>query len=605
MQQLNGDQTKARDAQYGAYGIDQVIKDWKPTIWLGVNDIWSFNKHAYMDKPWYRKITSVPHITIDSIPVLDQALEQAAMSQYYLGWTKFAMNAMKRYGPKYSHVDFIYGASDTSKYSPVPANEAADLRKRFNISPTTTIFIMVGRNQLRKSFPAILKGLAEFKRENPLADVKVLFHTAFHEQGQGWNLPKLCAEYGVNLSDVLATYVCKQCGQWHVHPFVGEDIDCPYCGAKKSMATVSSFQHSVPHDEMKYVYSLANACISAFTSGGQEYHNNQSLLCGKPLACTNYSCGEDFCEQPFVFPLGFEQYHEPGNSFIKAATHPEDIKRFMKKVWQMTPKDVTKWGEQGQEWAAKTFHIDTIGAQWEKLFSTMPHPDWATIDLTPQPKNESYPFPEIEDADQFITALYTNILKMDEKPEGSGRASWHQQMKAGVSRKQVYEYFIGVAKEENKKAGVKQADFWDWLDKTTGKKRGLILIKESIGDIFLITSLFKSFHEQHPDTDLYVMCDEKYRSLLDGNEHVFRTLPYIPAAEQEMLMTAAGQPKANAYFDVFYHTAIQTQRLLSYLSQPAPAFSLEWMRPLILGRHIAGPPWNGPAESLKSIEISI
>ncbi len=91
----------------------------------------------------------------------------------------------------------------------------------------------------------------------------------------------------------------------------------------------------------------------------------------------------------------------------------------------------------------------------------------------------------------------------------------------------------------------------------------------------MVTSLFKSFHEQHPDTDLYVATDPKYHELLHGNPHVHRVLPYVPAMEQEMLMAGAGQPVAEAYFDHFYHVCIQTQRLLSYLSQPKPAFDLE------------------------------
>jgi len=570
IQQINSDPGRARDASYGAFNIDNAVKDFKPTIWLGVNDIWSFPKGSYMDKPWYKAINAIPHITIDSAPVLDMALEQAAASKHYLAWSKFGANEMRRHGPKYSHVDFIYGASDTEKFSPISVNEATELRKRFGISPTTTIFLMVGRNQLRKSFPNALDGLARFKREHPQADVKLHIHTSWSEQGAGWNIPKLAARYGVDMSNLLATYVCKKCGQWHVHPFAGEDLDCPYCGEKKSMIT-ATIQNRVPDEEMKYLYGLSNAGISAFSSGGLEMQNIQTLLAGKPLACTNYSCGEDFCEQNFVFTLGYEAYYEAGNSFIKATTNPEDIKRFMKKVWMTNPRDMISWGEKGREWASKTFGIETIGKQWTDLFDKMPMPDWSSISLVPEAKNDQFPFPEIEDEDTFIDTLYREILKMNEPKSGSGFLNWKTQLKAGMSRQDVFRFFVNVAQQENARNQVKPFDLWDLIDKTTGKKRAIFLIKESGGDALICTQLFESFHREYKDHDLYVACEPQFADVFTGNPHVFKTINYHPIMENELLMGGAGGK--DAYFDVFMHPGIPTQRHLGYLNSTPGAFT--------------------------------
>lgn len=571
--ELNQDPGKARDVAYGAWNIDNVIKEWKPTIYLGSDDIWAFGKGNYLEKPWWKQINSVLHVTVDSLPVLEQAYEQAEATKYYTTWAKFAMNEMKKRGPKFAHVGQIYGAMDTTKFEPITPEQRAELRKRFGISDATTVFLFVGRNQLRKQFVHCIEAFAQFKRENPTADVKLWFHTSFSEKGQGWDIVKMAAYYGVSMTDILATYTCKKCGNWIVHPYVGEDINCPICKSEKSLITVN-IVNGVPDEEMKFIYGISDACISAFSSGGLEYHNVQSLLCAKPLASTNYSSGADFCEQSFVYPLGFTTYIEQGTNFIKATTNIKDIKSFMRKVWQTSTRDLAIWGDRGREWAVKTFSIEAVGPQWEKLFDSMPIPNWETINLKPQLKDDQYPFPQVDDPDQFLTLLYSNILKMDEPPNGEGRKHWHARMSEGKTRQEIYSYFISVARSENQKNGVAQQDFNDLLDKN-GKKRGLILIKESIGDILLVTALFKSFHKQHPDTDLYVMVDDKYRSLLDGNPYVHKTLPYLPAMESEMLAMGAGQPKDKAYFDVFYHAAIQTQRLLSYLSQPKPAFSLD------------------------------
>lgn len=573
IQELNADPGKARNASYGSWNIDAVVKEWKPTIYIGSDDLWSFPKGDYIDKPWWKQINSLLHVTIDSLPVLEQAYEQAEHTTHYYTWARFAMKEMHRMGPKFQHVKQIYGAMNTSKFSPIAENERSELRKRFGINETATVFLFVGRNQLRKQFVQCLEAFGHFKREFPQSDAKLHFHTSFSEMGNGWNIPKMAHYYGVKLDDILATYVCKTCGQWHINSYKGEDLDCPYCGAKKSMISANII-NGVPDDEMRYVYGVSDACISAFSSGGQEYHNSQSLLCGKPLASTNYSSGADFCEQPFVHTLGFTTYIEQGTNFIKATTSIKDIKNYMAKVWKCSRRDLIEWGEKGRIWATQTFSIEAIGAQWESIFDNMKIVDWTTINLSPQTKNDSFPMPIVEDEDVFISTIYKEILKMDEPIHGEGFKHWKTKLKEGMKREEVYNYFISVAKQDNSKNTPIGQDFWNVIDKTTGRKRGLFVIKESIGDIIIISSLFRSFHEQHPDTDLYVAADTKYHELLIGNPLVFKVLTYIPAMEQEMAMVGTGQKEG--YFDYFYHPAIQTQRLLSYLSQPTPAFNLSY-----------------------------
>lgn len=577
IQELNADPGRARDASYGALNIDSVVKEWKPSIYLGSDDIWGFGKGNYLDKAWWKQINSILHITVDSLPVLDQAYEQAIDTKNYFTWAKFAMKEMQLRNPKTAHVRQIYGAMDTAKFSPISESERTDLRKRFGINNNSVVFLFVGRNQLRKQFVQCLEAFAYFKREHPNADAKFHFHSSFSEMGNGWNIPKMALYYGLSLDDILCTYVCKHCGIWHINPYKGEDIDCPYCGSKKSLIT-ASIVHGVPDDQMRYLYGVSDACISAFSSGGQEYHNSQSLLCGKPLASTNYSSGADFCEQPFVFPLGFSPYIEQGTNFIKATTNIKDIKNYMVKVWKSSRRDLIEWGEKGRQWASKVFSIETIGMQWEQVFDAMPMVDWSSINLTQEPKNDKFPFPEISDENEFISTIYKEILKMNEPENGDGFKHWKARLKEGMKREDIYKYFISVAQSDNAKIAPAGQDFWSIIDKTTGRKRGLILVKESIGDIIMVTSLFKSFHEQHPDTDLYVASDPKFHELLLGNPHVFKVIPYLPAMEQEMLMTGSGQLSSEVYFHTFYHVCMQTQRLLSYLSQPTPAFSLEYAK---------------------------
>ncbi len=477
-----------------------------------------------------------------------------------------------------SHVDSIYGAMDTQIFSPITDAEKADLRKRFNIPQDTVIFLYVFRNQLRKSANRILEAYSRFKAEHPNIRTALHFHTSFSEKGQGWDLPKRAADYGIRREELLCTYVCKTCGSWFVAPYGGEDLNCPACGAEKSLVT-ANIVNGVPADQMRMIYGISDACISAFTSGGQEYHNVQSLLCGKTLACTSYSSGEDFCldeTRDFVTPLRWHPYDEQGTNFIKAATDVGDIASFMRSYVRQPKVALARAGERGRDWAVKTFGIEAIGAQWERLFDAMPHPDWSSIDITKSPKkNDTFPMPNIADNEMWLKTLYKEILVMDVGPNDQGLAHWQDKLKGGMPRQHIYNFFIQVAQQENQKnghSGNGQVDFGSLLD-NTGRKRGLMVIKESAGDVAICTALFKSFHAQHPDTDLYVATQPQYTELLAGNEHVHKVLPYIPPMEQELAMIGQGQ--GVRYFDVYYFPPVETQRFLDYLSHPEPAFEVK------------------------------
>lgn len=575
--QINADPNLARDASYGSLQIDAVIKDWKPTVWVGSNDCWSFSLANYADKPWYSRINSVHHITLDSYPILDQAFEQAKRSKVYLTWAKFAAREMRRVGgAAMGHVDSIYGAMDIAAFSPITDKEKADLRRRFNIPQDTIIFLYVFRNQLRKSANRILEAYARFRKDHPNLHTALHFHTSFSEKAQGWDLPKRAADYGVRREELLCTYVCKGCGAWFVAPYGGEDIDCPACGAQKSVIT-ASITNGVPADQMKLVYGLSDACLSAFTSGGQEYHNVQSLLCGKTLACTNYSCGEDFCideTRGFVTPLRWHPYDEQSTNFIKAATDVGDITAFMRSFVRQPKRALEAAGEKGRDWAIKTFGIETIGAQWERLFDAMPMPDWSSIDLTkPARKNDAFPMPDIAENEAWVKTLYKEILLMDVTDQDTGLVHWLARLKEGMQRRAIYDYFISVARQENQKNGhgAQQADFASLLD-NTGRPKVLFVIKESAGDVAMCTALFHSLHQQHPGCDLYVATEPPYVELLAGNELVHKVLPYQPFMENEL--ACIGQGPNKGLFSAYYHPGILTQRQLGYLGRPEPAFPI-------------------------------
>ena len=549
---------------YGNLLIGDVIKQEKPDIFLGSDDIWSFG-NEFWKSSWWNQIHPILHITIDSIPVSEMAYEQAKVTPNYFTWAKFGAAEMRKRGKEWAHIKSIYGATDINNFAPLSKTDRSDLRKRFGIDPSTTIIGYTFRNQLRKEAASLLVAFHEFKKENPSANVKLHLHTSWSETGSGWDFPRLIKHFGINKDDVLCTYVCKNCGNWHVAPHVGEDIDCPYCGSKKSMVT-ANIANGVPHDEMKWMYGVRDATISPLTSGGLELELVNTLLCGLPLACTNYSSGEDFCSNPFVQTISWHARFEAGSSFMKAANDIGSMKDLIRKFWKMSAAEKQEISEQSRAWAAKTFAIETIGPQWEAVFDALPSKDWSSISLVYKPQNPDFPMPTNPNNEEWVRSLYNNILLCEPDPDGFKH--WLQALQNNVPRESIYQFFIGRARENNAK-NQPPIDLWSLLDTKRNKKRAIFVVKESIGDVLMMTALFESFHERYPNHDLYVATDPKHFDVLAGNPHVFKVLPYQPAFESELAMTGAGSDGMR-YFDVFFFPTIGSQKILAYLSQSNP-----------------------------------
>lgn len=546
---------------YGGANLHKIIEQEKPTIYWGSDDVWAFQPNIY-NSDWFAQINSVLHITVDSVPISPMAYEQAKKTPNFVTWAKFAQKEMARWGTNVKHV---YGTSDVKKFKPVSKAEKKVLRAKFGIPQDTTIFIYLGRNQLRKEFGSMLQAYALFKQENPNAKAKLLLHTSFNEgHNQGFDIPQLIKFSKIPNEDVYTTMFCRQCKEWEVRPYTGENTDCRFCGTKKAQVSCT-IQHAVPHDELYQVYGIADAAISPFTSGGLEFHNVNSLLCGLPLACTNYSCGEDFCEQPFVYPIKWHTRFEANTSFLKATNDIHSIKGFMEQMYRKSEAERDELGTIGRDWAAKTFSIEAVGPQWEKLFDAMPFPDWSKIDLKPKLKNPDFPLPTVEDNVQFVKELYRGALDVIVSDTDTGLKDWLESLRQGRSRESIHAYFINEAAKENVRL-TPPKPFEDMFDKNDREKI-LYVMKESGGDIAISTASLKGIKELYPNADIYYACDPKYNELLEGNSYIYKVLSFVPEMESEMLMMQ--------YVNYYFYPASATQKFLKYLTQDKIALELK------------------------------
>lgn len=85
----------------------------------------------------------------------------------------------------------------------------------------------------------------------------------------------------------------------------------------------------------------------------------------------------------------------------------------------------------------------------------------------------------------------------------------------------------------------------------------LIVVKESAGDVFIITSTIDSLHTKYPDAHIYVACDPQYKNILDGNKQIKGVIPF-----HESMYNYKAYGKWCIYdntFDIVYCPTICTQ----------------------------------------------
>ena len=376
LQKMNQDPNLGRIGGYGGLSIDQAVKEFKPDVYLGVEDIWAFG--GYWDKPWWDKINHMIWTTLDSQPILPQALEAAPKTKNFYVWASFAERDMKKLG--HDHVKTLHGSVDTKDFYKISDKDKKILRSKFNLSDEFIIGF-VFRNQLRKSVPNILEGFKIFKKDCPKA--KLLLHTHWSE---GWDIPRLIEEKSLNKEDILTTYYCKVCNQYEIKPFYGQDLDCRFCGSKKSQVTTNT-KDGVNESQLNEIYNLMDVYCHPFTSGGMEIPIFEAKLTELITLVTDYSCGEDSSKlECGSFPLEWSEYREPGTQFIKASTYPSSIAKQLKKVWKMNDYKRFQMGEKAREWTIDNYSTEVIGKKLETILDNMPDVDY---DFITEEKNQN------------------------------------------------------------------------------------------------------------------------------------------------------------------------------------------------------------------------
>ena len=410
-------EVRARGACYGDFMIDRVIKEERPSVYVGVQDIWGVDYS--IDKPWFSKITSVIWTTLDSLPLLPRAVEVAPRVKNYWVWSSFAELEMRRLG--HGHVKTFHGPVDDKALFRLNDEERRALRARSGIENDSFVVLYVFRNQLRKSVPSLLEGYQLWKSRNVGVKSKLILMTHF---GEGWPIMRLAEQYGVNKDDILTVYACRTCRGYEVKNFTEPEAKCRLCNVEKSQIT-TNVNFGINESQLNEVYNLSDVFVSPITSGGQEQALVESGLTESVVLVTNYSCGEEYCSNcPAYIPLKWAKFTEHGTNFIKASTCPVSIADELDRVYKMTPEERRALGKMAREYILDKYSIRTLGRQLEDFLDKCPKIDPKIFDETQEAKNPNAIIPDIEDDKEWVKKIYQDILKMNVDDNDSGLLHW-------------------------------------------------------------------------------------------------------------------------------------------------------------------------------------
>jgi len=539
-----------RDAGYGSLEIDNIVNKVRPDIYIGIEDIWGFTN--YHHKPWWNKIKCMVWTTLDSLPILPQAVEYAPKIKDYYVWSSFAEKAFKELG--YDHVKTLRGSLDTDHFFKLEDQKRINLRRHQNIKDEDFVIGFVFRNQLRKSVPNLLDGFKRFKEKNTSA--KLLLHTHWQE---GWDILRLIEEKNIKKSDILTTYFCHSCNSFEIKPFSGENQKCRYCNSETLNTT--NVKHGVSEEQLNEVYNLMDVYCHPFTSGGQEIPVQEAKLTELITLVTDYSCGEDSCtEESGGLPLSWHEYREPGTQFIKASTDAESIEQMLQSVFDMTKEEKDSQGKKSREWVVENFSTEVIGKKLEKIIDDAEYLD-EKVDLKNNYYDEFYNMPQNLTDEELVIDLYKNVLNDDVDFRTEGYKTWVSKLKnREISQLQIYHHFIHVAKKQNSK---EETSFEDALSKEDKGKRVAVVIPESGTDLIFINSLLRNLKKKHKNHNIYIFTKPQFFEYIEDNPNVFKCLPYSPSLDNPISMEGFG--KNEGFFEAAYYPATTTQKVPCYI----------------------------------------
>jgi glycosyltransferase involved in cell wall biosynthesis len=514
----------ARHVSYGALTVNDVVKEFEPDLIFAINDTWG--SQFIIDQPFFNKVPSVCWNTFDSLPLLQDTIDKAAKIKNYWTWSQFATDELHKKG--FSHVTTQYPLVNTDAFYKLPVEKIDEIKLKNKLPQDSFIIGFVFRNQLRKLINTQIEAYALFKKNNP--EVKNTFLYTHTHYGEGWDIPRLCKQYGVNPSEVLCTYICVETREYFILPFTGQNIKNPRTGLN-SLIT-SNVEIGVTDEQLNEIYNIFSVYSHPATSGACELPCVEAALTEKIVLTCKYSFGEDIItKNKGSFEMPFSFYTEHGTHFLKSQPHADKLGDLFLKIYNLSSNEKNKLEQHSRNWAMENYAINVNGPKIEKFIDSTDFTDFSKIDLTKKDL-EANPNaqidPEPNDID-WLKQLYKRILGREVPETDEGIIHWINKIKQNVPRQDIENYFRKVAAEEVAKNT--KISFEELLDKNDSGKRLLVIVPESPVEVFYSTALLKSVKSTYPDYNIYFATKSEYMDIVAGNEYIYKVIPYIEQME--------------------------------------------------------------------------
>ena len=555
--QINQDPNLARMAAYGTVEIDSIVKEFKPDVIFSVNDTWG--SQFVTDKTFFDTIPTVCWNTFDSLPLLPDTVEKANKIKHYWTWSDFARKEFHKKG--FKHVKNQYPLVNTDNFYKLPDEKVLEILNRHNLPQDAFIIGFVFRNQIRKLINTQIEAYAKFKKTNP--EVKNTFLYTHTHYGEGWDIPRLCQQYGVNINEILCTYICKETKQYFILPFSGQDIENPLT-KNKTLVTVN-VGFGVTDEQLNEIYNIFSLYSHPATSGACELPCVEAALTERIIATCPYSFGEDIIElNEGSMEFKFAFYTEHGTQFLKSQPSASSMAQVFKKVYDLPKQKKKKMEQASRQWALDNYSININGKKIEDFIDSCAFLEDSAFDLK-QPVTNYNPNAIIENNEnikEWLKSLYKLILDRHVTDEDEGMIHWEKQLSNGITKENIENYFRQVAQQElSKQNSIEIKDLFNQEDK---RRRVLIVQPESLGDVFLLTSIFESIRDRYNKEDyaIYISTKPEYREIIEGNPFVDYWIPYHQVMDNPLYLE--GTSNIPKICDIVYNPYFGTQRLLDY-----------------------------------------
>tara|TARA_R110001632_G_scaffold105287_10_gene214590 strand:+ start:25 stop:1770 length:1746 start_codon:yes stop_codon:yes gene_type:complete len=167
--------------------------------------------------------------------------------------------------------------------------------------------------------------------------------------------------------------------------------------------------------------------------------------------------------------------------------------------------------------------------------------------------------------EMFLAMSEQDQIGLAEKGQAYVKENFSIEKMAARLKETILELHSTTEKVKKEKTEVSPVDYWDTVLDKEASDRILLVMPESAGDVFMVTSLFPSIKESYPDKDLYFATKKSFFSIVEGNPYVHKVLEFNSSMENLPLMEGAGSKKG--YFHLCFLPHIGTQRMLDYLHQ--------------------------------------